>query len=401
MQTLEAEADQETEALAEASKVKRKDGKGQLQAASKAVALQLPVVPHKLTGTQLPYAAGLTGNGLTAPKAVLELSQLAATKAAPGVPAVSIPPATAAASTVDATGSDAAKVLDIPSLEAATASLMTAPPTTAAAGGPTAAEMDAAMAAAMPVDVSKLLLSGRSTKPGAGGADPFVGRRTTISIPQDFRGPDSGSQAATGQALGLDEACWTVSRDSSRELRGAKRKRPAASSAKTADAEASEGAEAPEEQQPFTAVQEQPPVPAGRPLAVGSRPAWLDEVDEGSSQLNKRRAKTWQDDLGRRQEVEFMLGCDKCDYQRVRRWHVCKQRIAKFGEATPPCSAVVCVTSPYVSACDVTSWCGYCSCVQLGCAMCRAKPVAHRPMARWQPDAGCVQVDVPEAPTFR
>jgi hypothetical protein len=39
--------------------------------------------------------------------------------------------------------------------------------------------------------------------------------------------------------------------------------------------------------------------------------------------------------------------------------------------------------------------------VQAGCSACHSKPLASRPFARWRPDAGRVQLELPEAPTFR
>jgi hypothetical protein len=62
---------------------------------------------------------------------------------------------------------------------------------------------------------------------------------------------------------------------------------------------------------------------AGKPLAVGSRPAWLDEVDAGSAHLNKRRCRALQDDLSKQQQVEFMLGCESCSFDqqvRLQQW---------------------------------------------------------------------------------
>eukprot|EP00775_Hariotina_reticulata_P011303 gene11303-11453_t len=76
-------------------------------------------------------------------------------------------------------------------------------------------------------------------------------------------------------------------------------------------------------------------------------------VEAGTAHLNKRRQGSWEDDLDQPQEVEFMLGCSKC------------------------------------------------SCQRSGCGVCRLKPQIHRPMARWQPDGGQPQIDVPEAPTFK
>jgi len=40
-------------------------------------------------------------------------------------------------------------------------------------------------------------------------------------------------------------------------------------------------------------------------------------------------------------------------------------------------------------------------CPQTGCSVCRLKPQSHRPMARWQPDGGQPQIDLPEAPTYK
>jgi hypothetical protein len=49
----------------------------------------------------------------------------------------------------------------------------------------------------------------------------------------------------------------------------------------------------------------------------------LDEVEAGSAHLNKRRCRTLQDDLSKQQQVEFMLGCDSCNFdQKVRLQHV-------------------------------------------------------------------------------
>lgn len=327
-QTLEAEADRETEALAEASKAKRKDVKNQPPAAQKAVVAQLPAMPLHLGNIQLPYTTGLVANGIAPARAVQPEQSLplqpALAMAAPAATTTTAEVAPAAVKAAEPDCSSAGVPVSAPAA-AAEGEVSAADAAAAAAARATTADadMDAAMAAAMPVDVSKLLLANRQAGPGAG-LEHVVGRRANISIPQDFKGPDSGPGAAAGQALGLTDACWTVSKESIKEQRGAKRKRvvPAGSS-KAVDGEAADSAgafEAAEEQPAASAVAiGQPPVPTGRPLAAGSRPAWLDEAEEGSAHLNKRRAKTWQDDPSKPQEVEFMLGCHKCSYQRVRR----------------------------------------------------------------------------------
>ncbi|WIA33162.1 hypothetical protein OEZ86_006310 [Tetradesmus obliquus] len=83
--------------------------------------------------------------------------------------------------------------------------------------------------------------------------------------------------------------------------------------------------------------------------------AEADQETEALAEASKAKRKTaLQDDLSKQQQVEFMLGCDSCSFDQ-----------------------------------------------QAGCSACRIKPIAWRPMARWQPDAGRVQVELPEAPTFR
>lgn len=43
----------------------------------------------------------------------------------------------------------------------------------------------------------------------------------------------------------------------------------------------------------------------------------LGQVEAGSSHLNRKRCRTWVDDLGSAQEMEYMLGCMKCSFARV------------------------------------------------------------------------------------
>lgn len=313
LQTLEAEADRETEALAEASKAKRKDGKSQPPVAvqPKSAVKQQPVL--HLGGTSMPYRAAIVGNGVAAAGNI----PLEQATASPPVGLAAATPAVVPGMGNAAEPVSAAAALAPRSCAADAAAGVAA---SAAAGSDADAEMDAAMAAAMPIDVGRLLMSNKSAAVDASGLEPVVGRRAHLTIPQDFRGPDSGPGAAAGKAVGSTPACWTASRDSSKEQRGTKRMRPAGGSSKAADGEAPEaatGSEPGEEQPCVSAAAEQPAVPAGKLLVAGSRPAWLGEVEQGSNQLNKQRAETWQDDLSKPQEVEFMLGCDKCRWQRV------------------------------------------------------------------------------------
>jgi hypothetical protein len=120
-----------------------------------------------------------------------------------------------------------------------------------------------------------------------------------------------------GQALGA--ACWSVAKEQGKrqqqqQQRGTKRRRaggatPDASEAGTEDMDDAAAAGPAQQQLP----------PPGKPLPVGSRPAWLQQVlSGGSKSLNKRHARALPDDGSTPQAVEFMPGCVQCDYQQVR-----------------------------------------------------------------------------------
>lgn len=146
-------------------------------------------------------------------------------------------------------------------------------------------------------------------------------------LPRPTRGPDEGSGAALGQALGAADTCWSASKEAGaatkqqlQQQRGTKRKRagkagtppPEGTDAGTEDGE--EAAVAASNNGSGVVAQQ----PVGKVLPVGSRPSWLVQaVEGGSTALNKRQAKALVDDLSQPQQVEFMMGCASCDYQQV------------------------------------------------------------------------------------
>jgi hypothetical protein len=342
LQTLEAEADKETEALAEAAKAKRRTLDGAKQQPPKQQQQQQQHKPKQLLPQPQPLVE--QGNGVASP--VLHAHEEHETAQAPAADgsdtsmpdapdalagaAVSADAATAAPAeaaagvTPSSVPPPAASIADVAAAAAAA---------TAAAAAAEDAAMDAAMAAAMPVDVSKLLAASRASGGGTGrrsGAAGF-GLRRALIVPANYRGPDSGTGAAAGQAVGGDSVCWSMSKE---QQRLAKRKRSQAAAADVDAAAAAAamrvGDDAPGSSSAggaaavaagFGAAAGQPQL-AGKPLPVGSRPAWLDEVEAGSAHLNKRRCRTLQDDLSKQQQIEFMLGCDSCSFdQKVRVQH--------------------------------------------------------------------------------
>lgn len=215
-----------------------------------------------------------------------------------------------------------------------------------------AAELDPAEAAALPVDVSKLLLSGRTVGAPRWQAVP-ASVRPRFTIPAAFRGPDCGPGAAAGGALGGFDSCWSAPKEpSSKQQRSAKRKRDSSGcvgprSKQDADCEdqgsvdisaAATAAEA-----SMSGKVRQPP--PGKPLAVGTRPAWLQQVEAGTAHLNKRRQGSWEDDLNQPQEVEFMLGCSKCSCQRVS-WLWCVSEASCITFALALCWVMCCLGQP-------------------------------------------------------
>lgn len=146
-------------------------------------------------------------------------------------------------------------------------------------------------------------------------------------LQRPVRGADEGEGAAAGQALGAaDIACWSVirepvatSKQPTQQQRGTKRKRSTKASTPPPDATTEIGTEDGEDAAGHVSIPAQQA--AGKPLPAGTRPSWLVQaLQGGSAALNKRQVKGLADDLSQPQQVEFMLGCVNCDYQQVGPW---------------------------------------------------------------------------------
>jgi hypothetical protein len=330
-QTLEAEADKETEELAVAAKAKRRydnraasrrQQKQQQQSQQVEGVAGVPgdsaqqLIDRQLDHTEQQAGQHKKGDAVpTEPKA----SCSAGLSVEPAAGADIARDAAVADTAGDAQTAVAAKASAAAEAEAEAEALPNDSVVRAAAPAVlTAAELDPAEAAALPVDVSKLLLSGRTV--GASRWQAIVASdRPRLAIPAAFRGPDSGPGAAAGAALGGFDPCWSISKElNAKQQRSAKRKRDSIGSRNKQDADVeAEGGGLETPTAAATSGQAQQP-PAGKPLAAGSRPAWCQQVDAGTAHLNKRRHLSWEDDLDQPQEVEFMLGCSKCSFQRVR-----------------------------------------------------------------------------------